>query len=204
MARFPGGRHGSFRWVMIPGNEPTRRRPLRRHHDRHRSSSGRRSRGSIGRDDMADDDELGTMIGRFKRADGGQRRAARLHRARTPPTRSSPRASRRACPPTIVGNGAELPALRPAARARRVRAAAGRGVDPPARAVPLPRRRRPRARPRPARPTARGVAGTRPRRRDRADAVGDRPLAGVKVLDFTAFWAGPVRDRVARARWAPT
>ena len=29
--------------------------------------------------------------------------------ARTPPTRSSPRASRRACPATIVGNGAELP-----------------------------------------------------------------------------------------------
>ena len=24
MARFPGGRDGTFRWVMLPGNEPTR------------------------------------------------------------------------------------------------------------------------------------------------------------------------------------
>ena len=29
------------------------------------------------------------------------------------------------------------------------------------------------------------------RRRAEPDAPGERPLAGVKVLDFTAFWAGP-------------
>src|SRR6476660_45396 len=68
MARFPGGRKQSFRWVMIPGNEP--------------AAEGRyvgittvtvqqwqALARVIGRPDLAADDELGTMIGRFRRAD---------------------------------------------------------------------------------------------------------------------------------------
>jgi len=67
MARFPGGRGGTFRWVMLPGNEPT--------------GDGRYVGITtvtkqqwvsllhvIGRDDLAGDEELATMLGRFRRA----------------------------------------------------------------------------------------------------------------------------------------
>ena len=67
MARFPGGRLGSFRWVMIPGNEPTgdgRYVGITTVTEQQWKALAR----VIGRDDMADDDELGTMIGRFRRA----------------------------------------------------------------------------------------------------------------------------------------
>ena len=82
-------------------------------------------------------------------------------------------------------------ALRAARGARGVRAAAGRGVDPAARAVPVPRRRRPRARRAPARPAAVARRGTRRVRDvDRTRSASGRS-PGVRVLDFTAFWAGP-------------
>ena len=67
MARFPGGRIGSLRWVMIPGNEPTgdgRYVGITTVTEQQWKSLAR----VIGRDDMAEDDELGTMIGRFRRA----------------------------------------------------------------------------------------------------------------------------------------
>src|SRR5438094_3864739 len=67
MARFPGGRAGAFRWVMLPGNEPT--------------GDGRYVGITtvtkqqwlsllyvIGRDDLTGDEELATMLGRFRRA----------------------------------------------------------------------------------------------------------------------------------------
>ena len=136
------------------------------------------------------------MIGRFKRADEVNDVAARLDARARPPTRSSPRASRRACPATIVGNGAELP---------RFDQLAARDVF-----VPQPGEAwiRPRA---PFRfhgvadrelvaPGDRGAArrGRRGRasrrRRTRSASVRSRACS---VLDFTAFWAGPVRDRVA-------
>ena len=129
-----------------PGQRADRRRPLRRHHDRHRRSSGSRCARvdrprRHGRRRRARHDDRPLPARRR-----GERRAARVDRRAHAPTRSSPRASRRACPPTIVGNGAELPRFDHAGRARRVRATARRVVDPAARAVPLPRRRRPRAR----------------------------------------------------------
>jgi crotonobetainyl-CoA:carnitine CoA-transferase CaiB-like acyl-CoA transferase len=187
MARFPGGRMGSFRWVMIPGNEPT--------------SDGRfvgittvteqqwkTLAGVIGRDDMADDPELGTMIGRF-------RRAAEVNDAlRTWTGAHTADEVVAACvdarvPATIVGNGAELPQfdhviardvlvrqpgetwIRPRAPFR-FHAVADRELVAPDEADP--------AHAWPARA-----------RVEAPDAMGERPLAGVKVLDFTAFWAGP-------------
>ena len=94
-------------------------------------------------------------------------------------------------PATIVGNGAELPRFDHVDRARTCwcRSPASRGSGRARRSGST------------AWPTASSVA---PRDADRArrgrrartrrairDAVGERPLAGVKVLDFTAFWAGP-------------
>ncbi len=67
MARFPGGREQSFRWVMIPGNEPAgdgRYVGITTVTAQQWQALAR----VIGRPDQADDDELGTMIGRFRRA----------------------------------------------------------------------------------------------------------------------------------------
>ena len=179
----------SFRWVMIPGNEPTG-------DDRYvgittvTEQQWKALARVIGRDDMADDDELGTMIGRFTRAEEVNDALRAWTGAHTADEIVAACVEARV-PATIVGNGAELPRFDHVIDARRVRAAARRVVDPPARAVPVPRCA-PTAssshRPKPTRPR-RGRHGRAQRRAP--SAVGDRPLAGVKVLDFTAFWAGP-------------
>ena len=68
MTRFPGGRLTTQRWVMIPGNEPTgdgRFVGITTVTDAQWLSLCR----LMGRDDLADDDELTTMMGRGKRAD---------------------------------------------------------------------------------------------------------------------------------------
>jgi len=191
MARFPGGRKQSFRWVMIPGNEP--------------ASDGRyvgittvtsqqwqALARVIGRPDMADDEELGTMIGRFRHAadvNGALHAYTQQHRADDIVA---------ACvdarvPAAIVGNGAELPrneqlaargvfVEQPGAHWIRPRApfrfhgVADRDLTAPTRVVE-------------------GEIGAwaRPPAESRPLAVrpGNRPFAGVRVLDFTAFWAGP-------------
>ena len=187
MARFPGGRLGSFRWVMIPGNEPTsdgRFVGITTVTEQQWKSLAR----VIGRDDMAEDPELGTMIGRFRRAqevNGALRAWTGAHTAEEVVA---------ACvdarvPATIVGNGAELP---------RFDHVMARDV-----LVPQPGEAwvRPRApfrfhgvpdRELVAPAEADGATGwpARPRKSP-GEAGGERPLAGVKVLDFTAFWAGP-------------
>ena len=186
MARFPGGRKHAFRWVMIPGNEPTcdgRFVGITTVTAEQWQALAR----LIGRPDLADDDELGTMIGRFVRADEVN---GALHAWTTQHTAEEVVA---ACvearvPAAIVGNGAELPRneqlaardvfvaqpgeswIRPRAPFR-FHAVADRPLAAPARSHRDPGARRP----------ARRVA----------DAPGARPLAGLKVLDFTAFWAGP-------------
>jgi crotonobetainyl-CoA:carnitine CoA-transferase CaiB-like acyl-CoA transferase len=188
MARFPGGRPSRSRWVMIPGNEPTgdgRFVGITTVTTQQWQALAR----VIGRDDMADDRELGTMFGRFVRADEVN---PALNAFTTTHDADDIVA---ACveariPATIVGNGAEL------ARFDHLRE----------RAVLIPQPGEAWVRPRapfrfhrvPDRELAAPVEAddtaawrTRSRRVD-AGAVGDRPLAGITVVDFTAFWAGPV------------
>ncbi len=67
MARFPGGRTGSFRWVMLPGNEPTG-------DGKYvgittvTTQQWRSLLHVMGRDDLDDDEDLRTFLGRFRRA----------------------------------------------------------------------------------------------------------------------------------------
>ncbi len=187
MARFPGGHKASFRWVMIPGNEPTgdgRYVGITTVTEQQWKALAR----VIGRDDMADDEELGTMIGRFRRAAEVNGALRSWTGARTAEEVVAACVEARV-PATIVGNGAELPrfdhvidrdvlARQPGESWIRPRA--------PFRFHGVPDRELVAPAPAPA------VCEWPHRDRiARPDAVGDRPLAGVKVLDFTAFWAGP-------------
>ncbi|MDQ1435199.1 MAG: hypothetical protein QOF59_2015 [Actinomycetota bacterium] len=188
MARFPGGRKQSFRWVMIPGNEPAgdgRYVGITTVTAQQWQALAR----VIGRPDQADDEELGTMIGRFLRADevnGAIQAYTRQHAADDIVAECV--AAR--VPAAIVGNGAELP---------RNEQLAARNVF-----VQQPGETwiRPRApfrfhgvaeRELVAPGAATGSWAAADRRPPQAGdpATGDRPLAGVRVLDFTAFWAGP-------------
>ena len=187
MARFPGGRMRTFRWVMIPGNEPTgdgRYVGITTVTTQQWQALAR----VIGRADMAADDELGTMIGRFLHAADVN---DALHAYTTQHTADEVVA---ACvearvPAAIVGNGAELPRNEQlAARGVFVSQPGESWIRPRApfrfHAVPD------RVLEAPGSADAR-VWGPRRAPVPVADAPGDRPLAGVKVLDFTAFWAGP-------------
>jgi crotonobetainyl-CoA:carnitine CoA-transferase CaiB-like acyl-CoA transferase len=187
MARFPGGRLGSSRWVMIPGNEETgdgRFVGITTVTEQQWKSLAR----VIGRDDMAEDAELGTMIGRFRRADevnGALHAYTGGHTAEDVVT---------ACvaarvPATIVGNGAELPRFdHVIARDVLIRQPGETWIRPRAPFRFHGVRDRELVAPAPADPTH--VWQPHPRVAQ-PEAMTDRPLAGVKVLDFTAFWAGP-------------
>jgi crotonobetainyl-CoA:carnitine CoA-transferase CaiB-like acyl-CoA transferase len=187
MARFPGGRMAAFRWVMIPGNEP--------------AGDGRyvgittvtaqqwkTLAHIIGRDDMAADEGLGTMLGRFVRADEVN---TALHAWTTTRTADEivDACAQARVPVAIVGNGAELPRnVQLAARHVFVEQPGEKWIRPraPFRFHGIADREL----------IAPGTASTHaawPARRRRAsgDEIADRPLAGIKVLDFTAFWAGP-------------
>jgi crotonobetainyl-CoA:carnitine CoA-transferase CaiB-like acyl-CoA transferase len=187
MARFPGGRMGSARWVMIPGNEPTgdgRYVGITTVTEQQWKSLAH----VIGRDDMAADTELGTMIGRFRRA-REVNDALRSWTGARPADEVVAACVEARVPAVIVGNGAELPRFdHVIARDLLVSQPGEQWI-------------RPRA---PFR--FHGVADRElvaPREADRGEVwpvrahvatpekVGERPLAGVKILDFTAFWAGP-------------
>jgi crotonobetainyl-CoA:carnitine CoA-transferase CaiB-like acyl-CoA transferase len=191
MARFPGGRKQSVRWVMIPGNEPAgdgRYVGITTVTAQQWQALAR----VIGRPDMADDDELGTMIGRFRHAVDVN---AALHAYTEEHTADDVVA---ACvearvPAAIVGNGAELPRneqlaargvfvaqpgetwIRPRAPFR-FHGVADRDLAAPASAAPDEVRAWDRAAGNPV---------------TRAVAPGSLPFEGIRVLDFTAFWAGP-------------
>ncbi len=187
MARFPGGMLGSFRWVMIPGNEPTgdnRYVGITTVTEAQWRSLAR----VIGREDMAADEELGTMIGRFKRAKETNDALRSWTGARTAEAVVDACVEARV-PATIIGNGAELPRfdhvierevivpqpdeawIRPRAPFR-FHGVADRELVAPAEADA----------------SAAWVASGRPQE---PGAVGELPFAGLRVLDFTAFWAGP-------------
>jgi crotonobetainyl-CoA:carnitine CoA-transferase CaiB-like acyl-CoA transferase len=138
----------------------------------------------IGRDDMAADDELGTMIGRYVR----NLEVNAALRAFTEPRDADEVVA--ACvdarvPAAIVGNGAELPRNEHLV-ARNV------FVAQPGEDWIRPRAPfrfhgvadRPLVAPAPARDPWKPVPS-------HAAAPQELPLAGLRVVDFTAFWAGP-------------
>ncbi|MFM7224438.1 MAG: CoA transferase, partial [Actinomycetota bacterium] len=188
MARFPGGRMLAFRWVMIPGNEATR-------DGRYvgittvTEAQWEALARSMGRDDLATDDGLRTMIGRFVRAGEVTEALAAWTGTRDADEVVAACVEARV-PATILGNGAELPRFdhlverqvfvpQPGATWLRPRAPFRfHGVPDRPFAAPRPVTAAERWEPRVATPAT-------------ADAPGERPLAGLRVLDFTAFWAGP-------------
>jgi crotonobetainyl-CoA:carnitine CoA-transferase CaiB-like acyl-CoA transferase len=190
MAHFPGGRGSTFRFVMIPGNEPTG-------DGKYvgittiTTAQWRALLGAMGRDDLTSDEELTTMIGRFMRA--GEVNTL-LHGWTGSHTAEEIEAACSAArvPVALVGNGELLPQF----EQLRTR---GVFVAQPGRAFVRPRA--------PFRfhavadrvlepaPAAIDPAATPwTARADRASSPlppGTRPLEGVRVLDFTAFWSGP-------------
>jgi crotonobetainyl-CoA:carnitine CoA-transferase CaiB-like acyl-CoA transferase len=195
MARFPGGRGSTFRFVMIPGNEPTG-------DGRYvgittvTAAQWRALLHAMDRDDLRDDDELTTMIGRFMRAaevNTVLHDWTRSHTAEEIETACS--AAR--VPVALVGNGELLPHFEQL-RSREVfvRQPGATFVRPRApfrfhgiadrTLQPAPGTADPDAVPWAARTHEPGVpSGVSARTPD------DRPLSGVRVLDFTAFWSGP-------------
>jgi crotonobetainyl-CoA:carnitine CoA-transferase CaiB-like acyl-CoA transferase len=187
MSRFPGARQGTFRFVMIPGNEPT--------------GDGRfvgittvtaqqwlSLLKVVGRDDLLDDEQLSTMLGRFVRADETNAIIRGWTTAHTAEEVVDACVQARV-PAAIVGNGAELPRFDHLV-ARNVY------VTQPGEQWPRPRAPfrfhdvadRPMT-PAPRSPDA-DASPWQPRAaRDTAPAK--LPFEGTRILDFTAFWAGP-------------
>jgi crotonobetainyl-CoA:carnitine CoA-transferase CaiB-like acyl-CoA transferase len=188
MSRFPGARQGTFRFVMIPGNEPT--------------GDGRfvgittvttqqwySLLQVVGRDDLLADEQLSTMLGRFMRADETNTVIRNWTTAHTAEEVVDACVAARV-PAAIVGNGAELP---------RFDHLVERNVYVRQPGEPWPRPRAPfrfhnvadrEMTPAPSAP----VPGTTPwPSRTTPPAAGgiSLPFEGVRILDFTAFWAGP-------------
>ncbi len=190
MARFPGGRKLAFRWVMLPGNEPTRDGQYVGITAVTKTNWLSLLR-AIGRDDLAGDEELATMLGRFVRA----KEVNEIVRGWTMQFDADEVVERCAAervPAAALGNGLTLPEFeqlverdvfvrQPGAGFLRPRAPFRFSRVPDREMTPAPRLGEHAVDPIPA---------ARQRAR-RPDADGDRPLAGITVLDFTAFWSGP-------------
>jgi crotonobetainyl-CoA:carnitine CoA-transferase CaiB-like acyl-CoA transferase len=189
-ARFPGGHKVSFRWVMIPGNEPTG-------DGKYvgittvTSQQWRSLLQVMGREDLAGDDELTTMLGRFKRA-AEVNEAVRSWTMRYSAEEVVELCAERRVPAAVVGNGKLLPTFGQLAdRHAFVNQPGGAFVRPraPFRFSAV-RDRVMTPAPRLGEHSDTRVPGPRPVA-GAAGAVGKRPFAGVNVLDFTAFWSGP-------------
>jgi crotonobetainyl-CoA:carnitine CoA-transferase CaiB-like acyl-CoA transferase len=190
MARFPGGHMISFRWVMLPGNEPTR--------DGEyvgittvTTQQWRSLLYVMGRDDLAGDEELTTMLGRFRRAKEGNDAVRGWTMQHTAEEVVEKCAAGRV-PAAVVGNGQLLPTFvqlaerqvferQPGSNFMRPRAPFRFSAVPDRVTTPAPRLGNHSDDPVPERRPVGGIPG----------AVGARPFAGVRVLDFTAFWSGP-------------
>jgi crotonobetainyl-CoA:carnitine CoA-transferase CaiB-like acyl-CoA transferase len=191
MARFPGGRKVSFRWVMIPGNEPT--------------SDGQYVGITtvtvqqwlsllkvVGREDLLDDEQLQTMLGRFQRADEVNDLLHAFTQAHTA-DEAVERCAAQRVPAAVVGNGELLPTFEQLREREVFVRQPGRSWIRPRAPFRFSAVADRELAPAPAlhehaadRPTARPAPSSGP-----SDELGDRPLAGVKVVDFTAFWSGP-------------
>jgi crotonobetainyl-CoA:carnitine CoA-transferase CaiB-like acyl-CoA transferase len=194
MARFPGGRLANFRFVMIPGNEPcadgnyvgitTVTIPqwlalLR----------------AIGRDDLCADDELVTFLGRFMRADEVHEALHAFTMQHTAEEMVGICTAARV-PAAIVGNGALLPEFaQPKARGTFVRQPGETWIRPraPFRFSAIPDRELRAPEPSPGDLDVASMVEARARTTDTTSSVGlgERPFAGLRIVDFTAFWSGP-------------
>ncbi len=188
MSRFPGARQGTFRFVMIPGNEPT--------------GDGRYVGITtvtaqqwysllkvVGRDDLLGDEQLSTMLGRFMRADETNALIRNWTTAHTAEEIVDACVEARV-PAAIVGNGAELPRFDHLVE-RKVY------VSQPGEQWPRPRAPfrfhgvADRAMtPAPRAPDG-GATPWEPRERHGETNQARLPFEGIRILDFTAFWAGP-------------
>jgi crotonobetainyl-CoA:carnitine CoA-transferase CaiB-like acyl-CoA transferase len=189
MAHFPGGRGSTFRFVMIPGNEPTG-------DDRYigittiTAAQWRALLGAMGRDDLAGDDELTTMIGRFIRAEETNTVLQGWTRTHTAAEIEAACSAARV-PVAIVSNGELLP---------RLDQLSSRDVFVPQPGAAFVRPRAPfrfhhigdrEMEPAPASAESHAPPWSAREATAATVAAAERPLAGVRVLDFTAFWSGP-------------
>ncbi len=194
MARFPGGHPRTIRMVMIPGIHPTKDDAF----VGITTITMQQWTGLLhlmGRDDLASDDELANMLGRHFRA-------AEVIALIEGWTTQHPAAEivelcRTArVPASLVGSGEELPhfeqmvarhsiVAQPDASFTRPRAPFRISSVPDRVMTPAPRLGE-----------GDGDAALTPESRERraaawTDAPGELPLAGVRVVDFTAFYSGP-------------
>jgi crotonobetainyl-CoA:carnitine CoA-transferase CaiB-like acyl-CoA transferase len=190
MARFPGGHKISFRWVMLPGNEPTG-------DGKYvgittvTTQQWRSLLHVMGRDDLDDDEDLRTFLGRFRRA-REVNEAIRIWTMQYTADEVVERCAEGRVPAAVVGNGQLLPTFAQlAAREAFVKQPDAGFLRPRAPfrfsavhdrvMTPAPRLGEHTDDPVPAPRPMGGPPG----------AVGQQPFAGVRVLDFTAFWSGP-------------
>lgn len=153
----------------------------------------------IGRPDLLDDRDLASAEGRNRRM---HEFLAMVHEWTTKRTTAEiiEQASLLRIPVAPIGNGATIPTFEHfVARGTFVPNPSGRFVQP---RVPyeISGRPTPPFRPAPALGQHTGTVDWRPRARTAADGSRRRrPLEGLRILDFTAFWAGPAATCVMAA-----
>ncbi len=195
MGRFPGGRLANFRFVMIPGNEPC--------------ADGNyvgittvtipqwlALLKAIGREELCEDDELISFLGRYTRADEVHQILQGFTMRHTAAEVVDACAAARV-PTAVLGNGALLPDFdQPKARGTFVTQPGETWIRPraPFRFSAVPDRTL--TAPVTADPSnADFRALWRPRDLQSARKSGrgpeERPFDGLRVVDFTAFWSGP-------------